>query len=304
MRSWSVLLLVVLSLFTASCDDTPKHPDTLSSGAIDISADETYRAVIEQQKKVFDSSFPNAKITIHYKPEAECFKDYFDNKARLILVTRDLTAEEKKLAEQKQFYATSVALAKDAVALVVNNNNPDSIMDLPMIKGILTGVYTKKKYTVVFDDQSSSLVRYITDSLLVGQKLGANVFAAKGNQAVIDYVMKNPDALGFAGLGDVCDSADPGNTGTFIKNVNVVGVYNDTMRQYLRPYIAYIGLKEYPFVRKLYYISRESYAGLGTGFANFLMGNRGQLIFAYAHLFPLRMEVSIRDVEINSDSKK
>lgn len=299
-----VLLFAIICVFAVSCDDGPKHPDTLTSGAIDISADETYKSVIEEEKKIFDSSFPNARVTIHYKPEAECFKDYFDNKARLILVTRELTADEKKVAEQKQFYPTSVGLAKDAVALIVNNDNPDSIMDLPMIKGILTGQYTRKKYTVVFDNQSSSLVRYISDSLLKGQKLGSNVYSAKSNKEVLDYVMKNPEALGFAGLADVCDTADPGNTGTFIKNVRIVSVYNDSLREYLKPYLAYIGLKEYPFVRKLFYVSRESYQGLGTGFANFLMGNRGQLIFAYAHLYPLRMEVSIRDVEINTGNKK
>ena len=299
MRSLAVVFCILsFSILGLSCDDGPKHPDTLSSGSIDISADETYRNVIEQQSKVFDSSFPNAKVTIHYKPEAECFKDYFDNKARIILVTRELTKEEKVIAEQKQFYPTSVMLAKDAVGVIINNENTDSVMDVPQLKGILTGVYAKKKYTVVFDNSASSLVRYITDSLLQGQKLGPNVFAAKGNKEVIDYVMKNPNAIGFAGLSDICDSADAANTGTFITNVKVVSIYNDTMKQYLKPYLAYIGLKEYPFVRKLYYVSRESYPGLGTGFANFLMGPRGQLIFAYAHLYPMRMEVSIRDVEI------
>ena len=286
------------SILGLSCDDKPPHPDTLSSGTIDVSADETYRNVIEQQSKVFDSSFPNAHVNIHYKPEAECFKDYFDNKARIILVTRELTPAEKEITEQKRFFASSVMLAKDAVGIIINNENPDSVMDITQIKGILTGEYTKKKYTVVFDNQASSLVRYITDSLLKGQKLGNNVFAAKGNKEVIDYVMKNPNAIGFAGLSDICDSADAANTGTFITNVKVVSIYNDTLKQYLKPYLAYIGLKEYPLVRKLFYVSRESYAGLGTGFANFLMGPRGQLIFAYAHLYPMRMEVSIRDVEI------
>ena len=299
MRILAVVFCVLsFSLIGLSCDDTPQHPDTLSSGTIDVSADETYRTVIEQHSKVFDSSFPNAKVNIHYKPEAECFKDYFDNKARLILVTRELTPNEKAVAEQKKFVPSSVLLAKDAVGVIVNNENPDSIMDIPQLKGILTGAYTKKKYTVVFDNQASSLVRYINDSLLKGQKLGSNVFAAKGNKEVIDYVMKNPDAIGFAGLSDICDSADAANTGTFIKNVRVVSIYNDSLKEYLKPYLAYIGLKEYPLVRKFYYVSRESYAGLGTGFANFLMGPRGQLIFAYAHLYPMKMEVSIRDVEI------
>ncbi len=79
-------------------------PDTLSKGVIDISADETYQPIIEEQLQVFDSSFPDAKITIHYKPEAECFKDYFDNKARIILVTRGLTKAEKAQCANRGIY--------------------------------------------------------------------------------------------------------------------------------------------------------------------------------------------------------
>jgi phosphate transport system substrate-binding protein len=299
--SRSIALLFVGSLLCISCDVRPKHTDTLSSGAIDVSADETYRQVIEAQSKVFDSSFPNAKVTIHYKPEAECFKDYFENKARIILVTRDLTAAEKEIAKEKRFFATSVALAKDAVAVIVNNSSPDSLLSTQELKGILTGVY-KNKYTVVFDNQASSLVRYITDSLLGGQKMGSNVFAAKSNSEVIDYVAKQPNAIGFASLTDVVDSNDVNNTGDFIKTVRVAGIYNENMKHYLKPYLAYIGLKQYPLVRKLYYVSRESYPGLATGFANFLGGPRGQLVFAHAHLFPLRMEITIRDAEIKQNN--
>ncbi len=303
MRGLAVIFLVFsCSLLGLSCDDKGPERDTVTSGAIDVSADETYKSVIEAQSKVFDSSFPNAKVTIHYKSESECFKDYFDNKARLILVTRDLTQAEKELAEQKQFFPSSVALAKDAVSVVVNNESPDSLMSVEQLVGILTGEY-KKKYTVVFDNQGSSLVRYITDSLLKGRKLGSNVFAAKGGKAVIDYVQKNPEAIGFAGLGEVGDSNDVNNTGAFIKNVRVVSLYNEEHKVYLQPFLAYLGLKQYPLIRKLYYVSRESYPGLGTGFANFLAGPRGQLIFAHAHLYPLKMEITIREAEIPEGDK-
>src|ERR1019366_6876720 len=72
----NIILIISISFFILSCDDTPKHQDTLGKGAIDISVDETYRPVTEEQIKVFDSIYPEAHITIHYKPEAECFKDY------------------------------------------------------------------------------------------------------------------------------------------------------------------------------------------------------------------------------------
>ncbi len=296
--SRSISIMVAACLILGGCaNDTPKHPDTLSTGTIDISVDETYRPVVEEQLKVFDSSFPEAKITAHYKPEAECLKDFFDNKARLILVTRDLSKDEKAFCEQKQIVPVPLKLAKDAVAIVLNPAAPDTIMNINTVKGILTGAY-KKKYTVVFDNQGSSTLRYIQDSLLAGQKLGANVFAAKGNKEVIDYVEQNPDAIGFVGLGFVSSQSDSTGVNEFINKVRVVGILNDSAGIAYKPYQAFIALKMYPFTRTLYCINRETYPGLGTGFANFLYGGRGQLIFAHAHLFPLQMNMVIRDASI------
>ncbi len=293
----SILFAAVASMTLLSCDDAPKFPDGLGKGVIDISADETFQPIIEEQKRVFDSSYPEAKITIHYKTEAECFKDYFENKARIILVTRELTKDEKAACESRKLWPSSLSLARDGVAVIVNKESEDTVLDMNGLKGILTGVY-KKKYTVVFDNQGSSAVQYVTDSVLRGEKLGANVFAAKGNADVVDYVMKNPNAIGFVGLQYVSDSTDPNNTGEFIKSVKVVALKSDKTGEFLQPYQAYIALKTYPLTRTLYYVNSESYPGLGTGFANFLAGQRGQLIFFHAHLFPTRSEMVIREAAI------
>ena len=300
MRISAKFLLMCLCVFLFSCDDRPAHPDSLGKGEIDISVDETFRPVMEEQSKVFDSSFPDARVHIHYKSEAACFKDYFDKKARLILVTRDLSKEEKEACKQRQIYPTALALARDAVAVILNNAaTGDTLMDMAVLKGILTGQYSKK-YTVVFDNSASSTVRFITDSVLRGEKLGSNVFAAKGNSEVVEYVKNNPDSIGFVGLGYVADTADPNNTGSFIKSVKVVAIKNEQTGEFLQPYQAYIALKTYPLTRHIYYINSESYPGLGTGFANFLSYQRGQLIFFHADMFPVRSEMVIRDAQINS----
>ena len=294
----NILYFIIISIAIVSCVNTPKNAETLSKGVIDISVDETYQPIIDEELKIFDSSYPDAKITIHYKSEAECFKDYFDNKARIILVTRQLTKEEKDLCEQKKIWPSSMAIARDGIAVVINNESKDTILDMDALKGILTGVY-KKKYTVVFDGGSSSTVRFITDSVLRGGKLGNNVFGAKGNNDVIDYVSKNPEAIGFVGMSYVYANEDTSRAGTFINNVKVVAMQNDATRDFLKPYQAYVALKSYPLSRNLYYINSESNHGLGTGFANFLAGQRGQLVFLHAHLFPLQSNLVIRDVKIN-----
>lgn len=298
-RFGNIFFAALASSLLAACgNEAPKHPDTLATGTIDISVDESFRPVIEEQLKVFDSSFPEAHITAHYKPEAECLKDFFDKKARLVLVTRVLSKDEKAYCDQNQIVPSTIALAKDAVSVILNNAAEDTLLNLNTIKGILTGAY-KKKYTVVFDNQGSSTLRYIQDSVLKGEKLGANVFAAKSNEEVIAYVAKNPDAIGFIGQCYAITHSDSSGVNEFINNVRVMGMLNDSAGISYKPYQAFIALKLYPFTRTLYYINSETYPGLGTGFANFLYGGRGQRIFAHAHLFPLQMNIVIRDATIN-----
>ena len=298
---WFKKLLFCLSASAViiSCDDAPKHADTTTAGTIEISVDETYQPVIDEELKVFDTSNPDAHITVHYKPEAECIKDFIDGKTKLILVTRDLSKQEKDYCEQKKEFVTSRALARDGIAVILNKESTDSLLDLDALRGILTGIY-KKKYTVVFDNQASSTVRFINDSILKGARLGSNVFAAKGNKEVVDYVTKNPDAIGFVGLGYVSDENDPANTGAFIKSVQVAQIKNDSTGEFLQPYQAYIALRTYPLTRTLYYINSESYRGLYTGFADFLTTQRGQLVFFHAHLFPVISEMVIRQAEVNN----
>jgi len=291
---------IVASVIIAACGapGEKKETDTLSSGVISISVDETYRPIIEEQTKVFDSSFPEAHITTHYKSESECIKDFLNDSARLILVTRDLTADEKKRCEQKKLVPTTLAVAKDAVAVILNNSTADTAFSISELKGILTGKY-KKKYTVVFDNQGSSTLRFMMDSILKNEPLGANVFAAKGNDSVINYVENNPDAIGFVGVSYVSDFNDPEGL-AFIKNITVASVFNDSLQKFYKPYQAFIAPDYYPLTRNLFYINRETYPGLGTGFANFLTRERGQLIFKQSRLFPLRTNIIFREAEVNS----
>lgn len=294
------VLIIICSLFVlTSCGSEQRNgpSDTVTSGDLLISADETYRPIIEAQKNVFDSSFPEAHVTIEYKPENECIQDFLDEKVRLILVARELTPSENSFLEQKKVLPFSLAVARDAIAVIVNNASKDSILAMPQLKGILTGQYPEK-YTVVFDNSGSSTFRFIQDSLMGGQKLGANVFAAKTNEEVVNYVAENKNAIGFVGFSYV----NAGNTAEqeWTDKVQVVALEDTSGLHFQKPYQAYIALQSYPLTRKLYYVKSETYPGLGTGFANFLATERGQLIFKSAMFFPLRSNIVIKDATISN----
>jgi phosphate transport system substrate-binding protein len=288
-----IAAFLIMGFVATSCHD--KEPkDTQTSGSIKISVDETYRPVMEEQIKVFTARFPDAVIKAEYKPEAECFDDFFNDSTRVIFVTRELTEKEKEYAKSKSIYSRSLAMARDAVAFITSKNAKQQNFKLTELKDILTSK-SNTGHQIVFDNQNSSTVRYITDSLIPGLQLSENVFAAKTSEEVINYVSKNDMAIGVIGVSWVADHSDS-LTESFLQQVNIAGVWpdNDSVNDYVKPYQAYIGLKEYPCTRNFYFISKESWQGLGTGFVNYLCRD-GQLVFRTSKMFPLRVNVVLRE---------
>jgi len=290
---------LVLSL--TSCGEenkgNGKKPETTTSGTINISVDEGYKPVIEQQLKVFDSSYPEAHITPYFKSEKQCFDDLFKDSSGLILTARDLTAAEKKVYEKNGVPLRSLAVAMDAIAIVVHPKSVDTFMTLGQLKGIMTGSFTRP-YTIVFDNAQSSTVRYIVDSLIPGQQLSSKSYAVKSNQAVIDYVAQNENAIGILSVGYVWDEESTSELGEFKKGVKVVSLKNDVTGEFYQPYLGNIALFQYPLTRDMYFITRDNGYGLSAGFANFICSERGQLIFKKSRLVPLRVQLNIREVDI------
>lgn len=289
----------------ASCgEDTsvPKVTDTLTSGSISISVDETYKPIMDEELKVFMSTYPEAKITVNYKPEAEAIKDYLTGKTKLVIVSRELTEEEKKYCLENKNVPSSLVLAKDAIAVVLNKSAKDTAFSKLQLRGIVGGQF-QQKYTVVFDNAGSSTLKFISDSIMKGEPLSKNIYAAKGNQEVIQYVIKNPEAIGFVGLSYISDTMDS-TAERFSTNIRIAGIMNDSTQQFYQPYQADIALKLYPLVRKMTYIKNETYPGLATGFSNFLATDVGQLIMGKARLVPMRMSIVVREAAINTEPQQ
>jgi phosphate transport system substrate-binding protein len=295
-------LFTILLIVSCGNNDSVKYPDdTIKTGTINISVDESFKPIIDSQIRVFESSYPDAKIITHYKPEAECLKDLNNDSIRMIVVTRALTTgEENQLTDKLKFKPIQGKMAYDAIAVIVNNAAKDSVFDMSDMRSLVKGT-SGYKYKVVMDGLSAtSTVRFVMDSLLKGNSFGSNVMAATTSSGVIDYVEKNKDAVGFIGVSWIGNRED-GNLLSFSQKIKVTSLQCTICEKetYVKPYQANIALKRYPLVRGLQYILKENYKGLGSGFVNFLINERGQLIFRRAYLWPAQMTFETRNSIIN-----
>lgn len=293
-----ILLLAMTVLLFNSCAENGKVLDTPTTGSIHISVDETYKPLIDSELKVFHSLYPKTNILVDYKPEAECFKDLFSDSSRLIIVTRELKADEKEYFKKVNIVPHSMLIAWDALALVTNPANPDSIFTMDQVRDIMSGK-SEKKWQLVFDNENSSTVRYIVDSINKGKPLPPSTMAAKGNPEVLDYVAKNKNAIGVIGVNWISDTDDYESI-DFTSKVNVVKIRADYGSEYVQPYQLYIATRSYPLVRGMFFVLREPYQGLGSGFATFLGSQEGQLLIRRFKLFPARSNVVFRDATLRN----
>ena len=296
------IFILYLIMLTGCAGQKPRTDlDTPNSGRINISIDETFKPVIDSEIQVFEALYPGTQIIPHYMPEAQCLKDLIHDSTRMIIVTRGLTDDEEKFYKDSLTFVPAYdKVANDAIAVIVNNKSKDTLLSLSKIRGILSGSSGDKEIAVFDGLSQTSSVRFAVDSILKGKPLDQNkVFAAKSSQDVINYVSTHENAIGFVGVSWIGNKEDTAQL-SFLKKVKIASLEcTCPEKSFVKPYQSNIIYHRYPLVRGLYYILKENYSGLGSGFLNFLSEQKGQLIFLRAYLAPTKMSFGIRSATMN-----
>ncbi len=148
--------------------------DTPERGRIYVSADETFKPIIDEHVQVYEANFPGTEIVVTYKPEAECLKDMAVDSVRMIIATRRYSESERNfIVDSFRLSPRSMVVARDAVAVIVNPQSEDSLFTMDEIKEILTGKFRKNLIPVFDGVQATSTVRYIVDSVLKNDSLNS-----------------------------------------------------------------------------------------------------------------------------------
>ncbi|MCX6277892.1 MAG: substrate-binding domain-containing protein [Bacteroidetes bacterium] len=300
-----------LFLLISSCggNTSQKGKDTPTAGQIKVEIDDSYRLMIEAQTYTFESMYKYAHLDTLYKTEADVFNDFMNDSVSLIIVNRKLSDNQVQYLKERQYIPKTTKIAIDGIALIVNNENPDTNLFYATVKDIFLGKITSweqinkksklKDLKVVFDNFKSGNPRYFKEKFGL-DSFPSNCFAVNTNAEVINYVENNKNAVGVISVNWISDRADTVSN-HFLKRFKVVGISlegdNNAGTKFYKPYQAYIAEGSYPFTREVYCINRQPYTGLAYGFSSFLAGEKGQLIVLHSGLVPAAMPVRIVEIK-------
>ena len=296
MRKYIYLIGAILLMTACNTASKSGPQDTISSGTIHVSAEESFKPFLEEEVKVFKSSYPEANIIVEYKPEIECLKDFAKDSTRMIFITRGLDKrEEAAFKNQLGFTPTFGILAYNAIAILVHQNAKDSLFTFKDLHDRLVG---KNPQQVVMDgNHLTGVVRFLKDSLTKNEVFGKNVMSTDGSAAVIEYIKSNPNAIGFVAMNWIGDTYDSKQVEArkYVKSALLECTLCAEKGLYAQPSQSTIGKGQYSLSLPIYYILKENAPGLGSGLLNFMSLERGQLIFKRSFLVPAKMSFHKRN---------
>ncbi len=312
----SVVGLTLIIGLLPSCGGKPNPYSKTAEEYDEISkcfaADESIMPVMDEELMSFHLKTKRGPLFPLYVSEQEAVEKLLNLDVFVIFTSRSLTPNEVEIIKSKQYKARMKEMAYDALALVVNKENPDTVITLDQFRRILTGeagtwreLFPTSKYDsirVAFDNPRSSAVRFCNDSILKGKqmKVTGNIRAVNSSPAVIDYVEKHRDAIGIVGCNWLNNKRDTTNL-TYGRNIKVMRV-GTTPLNAREPHQAYIAMGEYPLRRTLWSICIDPRSnGNARAFQNFVLSPsqkaEGQLIFYNAGMWPAYRDYHLREVE-------
>jgi len=303
-------LYILLVFIITSCTGGGKSglKETPTRGSLKISVDESFQPILDTEVFTFTHLYNNAHISASYKPEYDVINDFMNDSVKVIVTSKKLSDYQIQYLRDTLIVARTTTYAHDALALITNKQNNDTLLKYNNIKDIFLGKITswkeinpKSKFNdirVIFDNNKSGNIRYFKELFEIKDTLSGNFYAVNNNPEVIEFVSKNPDALGIISVNWISDKDDSLSM-SFINKVNIVAVSQEYINDgsYYIPDQGSIYLKSYPFVREIYLISRETFAGLGSGFINWACGEQGQRIVLKSGLVPATMPIRLVQIK-------
>ena len=315
---YSVLLFFVATLIIRCDFDEIKSRATIGEMTIDVDAN--VEPLMIQLKNEFERLNPEAKLNLVFQPTKNVIAGLLNGDVSLIIITRDFDKEEKDFVDKHKIELQRYNIAIDAIAFIVNTENPVSRLTSNDLKEIFTGGYSKWSQIESQDEEQNKDVREI----LTGKLDKIKLFIQRPNSSTYDYVKDSVlSGLEYSKASQVC-STSAQMLEMIRKNKNGIGISNlswlskgnqDKLDSTVKPlrvsririsgrqedfaqfHQGLIFNKTYPYRRNVILYTTDFGIKLSTGLITFLLSKEGQKTILENGLVPLNQP--IRTIQIN-----
>lgn len=204
--------------------------------------------------------------------------------------SRRIKDEEISEAQSNGVAPVEHIIARDAIAVIVNPNNPVNELTLQQISDIYSGKFTnwsevggedRPIVRLSRETNSGTHVYFLETVLRLGSKEDKTLFSMDtlllpSSEGIISEVRDNPNAIGYDGLGYVP------------KDLKMIAIAEEAGGAYVLPSIETVNDKSYAIARDLYMYTNGEPAGIIKEYLDWILSDEAQKIVAELGFVPVK----------------
>jgi len=286
-----ILTLTLLFFLLAACSPTeqgsaPSSPQIY----IENKGSDTIVNLALAWAEQYQSEHPEVSLSVTGGGSGTGIAALLNGTVDIANASRQIKQKEIDLASEKGIKPVEHVIARDAIAVIVNPNNPVSELTLQQISDIYSGKITNWREVggedrpivrLSRETNSGTHVYFLETVLRLGDKESETLFSMDtlllpSSEGIIAEVRQNPNAIGYDGLGYVPD------------DLKVIAIAPEVGDAYILPSIETVNNGAYPIARDLYMYTNGEPTGAVAEYLNWILSPQAQEIVKELGFVPIK----------------
>ena len=278
----AIIILMILSFSIVSCgtrSSSGNNSETTTAYIENKGSDTIVNLALAWAER-YQEEHPDVRISVTGGGSGTGIASLINGTVDLANASRQIKTEEIEQAQSNGVEPLEHIIARDAIAVIVNPENPVNELTLKQISDIYSGKITN--WTEVGGDDrpivrlsretnSGTHVYFLETVLRLSSKEDKTLFSTNtlllpSSEGIIAEVRQNPNAIGYDGLGYVPH------------DLKMIAIAKEAGDPYVLPSIATVNDKSYPIARDLYMYTNSEPEGILKEYLDWLLSPEAQLI--------------------------
>ena len=286
-----VVSTLLVFLFTASCgpDSSSETASDSSAAYIENKGSDTIVNLALAWAEKYQGDHPEIRISVTGGGSGTGIAALVNGTVDIANASRRIKEEEVDEAKSNGIEPLEHIIARDAIAVIVNPENPVSQLTLQQISDIYSGKITNWQEVggedrpivrLSRETNSGTHVYFLETVLRLGNSKDKTLFSMDtlllpSSEGIVSEVRQNPNAIGYDGLGYVPD------------DLKMIAIAEETGGAYVLPSIPTVNDKTYPIARDLYMYTNGEPTGVVKEYLDWILSSEAQQIVADLGFVPV-----------------
>jgi phosphate transport system substrate-binding protein len=290
-RHFLFAIIISVLLFSASCGPASSSTETASDSSanyIENKGSDTIVNLALAWAERYQAEHPEVRISVTGGGSGTGIASLINGTVDIANASRQIKEEEIAEAQGNGVEPVEHIIARDAIAVIVNPQNPVSQLTLKQISDIYSGKINnwsevggedRPIVRLSRETNSGTHVYFLETVLRLGNSDDKTLFSMDtlllpSSEGIIIEVRQNPNAIGYDGLGYVPE------------DLKMIAIAEQEGGAYVLPSIPTVNDKTYPIARDLYMYTDGEPTGIIKDYLDWILDAEAQEIVAELGFVP------------------